>query len=93
MPVWRVGIREARINFNRLMKEVQEGREIILTDRGKPVAKLLAIDPNELTIPDRLAKLERNGWVDSASDNVKLPPPLPVGKGLAQKYLDEDRGQ
>jgi prevent-host-death family protein len=35
------GIREARQNLSALIAEVQKGREIMITDRGKPVARLV----------------------------------------------------
>lgn len=36
------GIREARQNFTALLEHVKKGREVIITDRGKPVAVLSA---------------------------------------------------
>jgi prevent-host-death family protein len=35
------GIREARQNLTALLDEVKKGREVVITDRGKPVARLL----------------------------------------------------
>ncbi len=35
------GIREARQNLSALIDEVRKGREITITDRGKPVARLV----------------------------------------------------
>lgn len=35
------GIREARQNLSALLEEVKKGREIVITDRGKPVARLV----------------------------------------------------
>jgi len=35
------GIRKARQNLSELIEEVRKGREVLLTDRGKPVAKLV----------------------------------------------------
>lgn len=36
------GIREARQNLSKLLAEVAAGEEITITDRGKPVARLIA---------------------------------------------------
>ena len=36
----KAGIREARQNLSALLEEVKKGREILITDRGKPVARL-----------------------------------------------------
>ena len=35
------GIREARQNFSGLLEEVRKGHEVLITDRGRPVARLL----------------------------------------------------
>ena len=40
----KAGIREARQNLSALIEEVQKGREIIITDRGMPVARLAPIE-------------------------------------------------
>ncbi len=37
----KAGIREARQNLSTLIEDVQNGREILITDRGKPVARLV----------------------------------------------------
>jgi prevent-host-death family protein len=34
------GIREVRQNLSALLREVRQGREIVITDRGEPVARL-----------------------------------------------------
>ena len=37
------GIRQARQNLSALLEEVKKGREIVITDRGKPVARLVPL--------------------------------------------------
>ena len=39
------GVREARQNLSALLDEVRKGREVVITERGKPVAKLVPPDP------------------------------------------------
>ena len=39
------GIREARQNLSALIAEVKKGREVVITDRGAPVARLVAPIP------------------------------------------------
>jgi len=38
------GVREARQNLSMLLEEVRKGREVVITDRGRPVAKLVPPD-------------------------------------------------
>jgi prevent-host-death family protein len=37
------GIREARQNITKLIEAVRKGREILITDRGQPVARLVPV--------------------------------------------------
>ncbi len=92
--LYDVGIREAKINLSRLLKEVQKGKEIIITDRGKRIARITALDEASLPLLDRIKSLEASGILKPLSSNVRpLPPPLPVGEaGIAQHFLQEDRG-
>jgi prevent-host-death family protein len=39
--VKEAGIREARQNLSALIEEVRKGHEVTITDRGKPVARLV----------------------------------------------------
>lgn len=41
----RAGIREARQNLSALLDEVRKGREVLITDRGRPVARLVPPRP------------------------------------------------
>lgn len=89
-----IGLREAKANLSRLVKEVKEGAEIILTERGKPVAKLTPIGQDSLSLEQRLVKLERSGWIEPLrSKKRKLPPPLPLPGKKAQEFLQEDRNK
>jgi prevent-host-death family protein len=70
------GVREARQHLSALLDEVRKGREIVITERGRPVAKLVP--------PDRAPG---KGVPNLASFRRKMPvldPPLST-------TLDEDR--
>ncbi|MGA2840648.1 MAG: type II toxin-antitoxin system prevent-host-death family antitoxin [Steroidobacteraceae bacterium] len=49
------GIREARQNLSALIAEVQKGHEITITDRGKPVARLVPPRPEAKPFRGRVA--------------------------------------
>jgi prevent-host-death family protein len=52
----KAGIREARQNISELIEAVRRGREILITDRGKPVARLVpAVRSNARAFPGRAA--------------------------------------
>jgi prevent-host-death family protein len=39
------GVREARQDLTSLLEDVRKGREVVITDRGRPVARLVPIKP------------------------------------------------
>jgi prevent-host-death family protein len=50
------GVREARQNLSVLLEEVRKGREVLITERGRPVAKLVPPDrPRGKTVPNLAA--------------------------------------
>lgn len=53
-----VGIRELRDRLSRYLRDVADGGEVIVTDRGKRVARISPIDAR-----DPLAELRRRGLV------------------------------
>lgn len=70
------GIREARQNLSALLDEVKNGREILITEHGRPVAKLVPLNrPRGKAVPDFAAIRRRMPVFD---------PPLSAA-------LDEDR--
>jgi prevent-host-death family protein len=47
------GVREARQNLSVLLDEVKKGREVVITERGRPVAKLVPPDrPRGKAVPN-----------------------------------------
>lgn len=72
----KAGIREARQHLSLLLDEVRKGREIVITDRGRPVARLAPpTAESSRGLPD-LAALRRQ--------LPRLDPPLSAS-------LEEDR--
>jgi prevent-host-death family protein len=54
-----VGIRDLKNSLSRYIDRVRQGEEIIVTDRGRPVARLSSLDQSA----DRLAELVASGAV------------------------------
>lgn len=87
-----VGIRELRLNLSRYVGRVKEGTEVIVTEHGRPVARLIQIESGEA----KRARLIREGLLTPARQpkRTKLPPPVPlIGEGpLVSEMVLEDRG-
>ncbi len=87
------GVREVKARLSSLLKEVQGGAEVLITDRGRPVGKLVAVVAEDLSLEARLARLERVGWLETegARERQPLAPALPLSEPVAQRLLQEDR--
>jgi antitoxin (DNA-binding transcriptional repressor) of toxin-antitoxin stability system len=74
---------------------VKAGEEIIITDRGKPVAKIVPLKRDDLEMPPHLKELERAGLIRMGRGTInksfwELPRPNDP-KGSALKALMEER--
>lgn len=66
----QVNIHEAKTNLSQLLKQVNEGQEIIIARAGKPVARLVAYAPK----PDQRVAGSAKGRLTVAEDfNDPLP--------------------
>jgi prevent-host-death family protein len=90
-----VGIREAKIDLSKILKRVKSGREVIITDRGHPIAKIVPLESENLPLEERVRRLEGQGVLRplSKKNRSSLPPPLPVPEGATQNFLQEDRSR
>lgn len=68
-----VGVRELKNRLTHYLRRARQGEEVIVTERGKPVAILQALDKTDRprSLEARLAQLAARGLVI-----------LPTGKGL-----------
>jgi prevent-host-death family protein len=88
-----MGVREAKAKLSRLLQDVRRGGAWVITERGKPIARLVPIDGEAASLEERIRRLEIDGVLgDPPKDLRPLPPPLRVEPGLAQRLLAEDRG-
>ena len=88
-----VGIRDAKMHLSKYLKMVQKGTEVIITDRGRPVGKIVPIQNVDLPLADRIKILEERGLIEKISTKqlTKIPSPIPVPINIAQKFLQEHR--
>jgi prevent-host-death family protein len=72
-----VGVRELRQRASELLRRVEAGETIEVTDRGRPVAVLAPLPGG-----DPIERLKAAGdLVPSQADMVDLPEPLPLAPG------------
>ncbi len=84
-----VGVRDLRNNLSRHLVSVREdGTEIVVTDHGRPVARILPIDAPT----DRLAELAAKGLVrPPISTSRKAPQNRITPKGSVSDLVADQR--
>jgi prevent-host-death family protein len=89
----RMGLREANQRFSQAIKAVKAGKEVVLTERGKPIAVIKPLEKeNKLDVT--LRRLEAEGLLRPALKRGPMPAPKwkPVrikGKPLSQTLSEE----
>ncbi len=87
-----IGIREARINLSKLIRDVRDGMEIIITDRGKPVARLITAEGEDLSLEERLKNYEVCGLIEpSRGQSRKAPSPVELPEDYDRPVIRGDR--
>ena len=70
----RIGLREANQQFSKAMRAVRAGEEVILTERGKPVAVIKPLDGSD-TPRATIRRLEMAGFLRAGViTRVRLSP-------------------
>ena len=93
METISIGIRDAKLHLSKLLKRVQQGEEVLLKDRGRPVARIVPIDTGSLILSERIKRLEEQGVIEPilTKHRKTLPSPILVPGEIAQSFLQEDR--
>jgi len=91
----KIGLREANQNFSKAIKAIKSGKVIVLTERGKPIARITPI--RELDEGDELQSLRDDGFLvgrqKSGVMSTKVKPHAisgPSGSVMLRKERDED---
>ncbi len=93
----RMGLREANQSFSKAMKAVKQGKEVVLTERGKPIAVIKPLEQKEdpQTI---IRRLEAEGLLRPALQRGPMPKPTwktvrVKGKPMSQAISEEREGR
>ncbi|MCX5899453.1 MAG: type II toxin-antitoxin system prevent-host-death family antitoxin [Proteobacteria bacterium] len=89
-----IAITHMKASLSQFLKLVKTGEEVLITDRGKPVAKIVPVDSSDVALPPHLRELERNGLAHIGSGKIKksfwdLPRPIDVESAALQSLRDE----
>jgi prevent-host-death family protein len=90
-------ITEAKNRLSALLDEVRAGETVIITDRGKPVARLEPAASSDHDEEGRIARLERSGILSPPRNPQSIewilrnPPPRVENQDAVLKALLEER--
>ena len=88
----RLGLREANQQFSKAVKAVKEGKEVILTERGKPIAVIKPLSQAK-TVDATIRRLEAEGILRPALKRGPMPvwrsPVRIKGKPLSETIREE----
>lgn len=88
-------ISEAKAKLSSLLDRVKAGEEVTITDRGKPVARIVPIPLDDVDWNERLERLEREGRVVRPKEKLDvewfLSLPLPESRESVLEALLEER--
>jgi prevent-host-death family protein len=88
-----VGIRELKEQLSGHIREVKSGSTLVITERGKPVARLLPIAPADTPVEEKLHQLVKAGAISWSGRKLSPDAPaIPVrGTKTVAEMLIEDR--
>jgi len=87
------GIKEIKNNLSRFLARVKSGDEVLITERGKPIARIIKENQGENALRSALSPLIQQGFLVMPSRNiVREPQPRIQTSGkLASEMIAEDR--
>ena len=89
-----VGIKEVKNNLSRLLAQVKAGEEIMITKRGRPIARIVKENNGDKSIRTALDPLVQSGLITLPSrsilkDNISAVEAL--GKPVSEMVIEDRR--
>lgn len=95
----KASVSQLRASPGRYLARVKAGEEVLVTERGRPVARIVPLSGDEASSDDKLARLERaglarrgNGALSAGFWDAKGPEDK-EGRGLAALLSDREEGR
>ncbi|MEA2110147.1 MAG: type II toxin-antitoxin system prevent-host-death family antitoxin [Pseudomonadota bacterium] len=89
-----VGIKEVKNNLSRLLSRVKAGEEILITNRGKPVARIVKENYGDKSIRAALEPLIQRGLIRLPSRSILKDHISTVkarGKAVSEMVIEDRR--
>lgn len=89
----KVGLRDANMHFSRYIKLARQGNEVVVTDRGAPIAVIKPI-ARKRTIEERVRTLEEQGILRQAvKKEIALTKLITIGGEPLSKTVMRERDE
>jgi prevent-host-death family protein len=89
-----VSVRDLKNRLSEHLRRVQTGVSMLVTDRGRPIAELVPLRPESLTLDQRLAQLAEAGEITLPRGERKrksIRPARVRGRSVAETLLEDRR--
>jgi len=88
-------VSELKATLSEQLARVKAGEEVVVTERGRPIAKIVPLSSETMGLSAHMSELARNGLIRLGSGKIskdiwKLPRPVDK-RGLALKALVDER--
>ena len=88
------GIKEVKNNLSRLLARVKTGEEVLITDRGRPVARIVKENQGDKSIRVALGALVQKGLITLPSRSVlkdRISAVGVPGKPVSEMVIEDRR--
>ncbi len=82
-----VSSREIRVNPRPVIQAAEEGDEVVITSRGKPVALLVGVDDEDL---EETVRLVRRARAQAAVSRTRKAAAREVSEGMSREEIEEE---
>ena len=92
-------VSKLKASLSEYLSKVKAGEEVIVTDRGKPIAKIVPLKRSETAIPSHLLTLEKAGLARIGRGKLRADfwkmarPKDKKGLGLASLLKEREEGR
>jgi antitoxin (DNA-binding transcriptional repressor) of toxin-antitoxin stability system len=96
VPMLNAGIKDVKNNLSRYLAFVKAGEEVVITERGKPVARIVKESGSVKSIRAALAPLVREGLIALPAVRLKngglsVPKDALPGKPVSEIVIEDRR--
>ena len=88
------GIKDVKNNLSRLLNQVKAGEEILITDRGRPVARIVKENQGDKSIRTALGLLVQRGLIALPSRSIlkdRISALEAPGKPVSEMVIEDRR--